>query len=76
MIDDCLLVSPPVAVGEANYYRGTATVDPASGEVTIETVEPVSLTGCIAEPVATEVLAAYEDYWSAVTDVLESAGSE
>ena len=65
VIDDCLLISPAAAAGEANYYRGTATID-ADGAVTIESVEPVSLTGCVSESVASDVLAAYEDYWTAV----------
>lgn len=67
VIDDCLLISPPSAVGEANYYRGTATVD-AKGAVTIVSVEPVALTGCVSESIATDVLDAYEDYWEAVTE--------
>ncbi|MDE0804228.1 MAG: hypothetical protein OSA99_13020 [Acidimicrobiales bacterium] len=69
VVDDCLLIFPPVAAGQANYYRGTASVDPDSGEVTIETVEPASITGCVSKPVAAEVLAAYDEYWDAVTAI-------
>ncbi len=68
VIDDCLLISPAAAVGEANYYRGTATVD-GDGSVTIESVEPVSLTGCVAADVAADVLDAYQAYWEAVTEI-------
>ncbi len=67
VIDDCLLISPAAAVGEANYYRGTAAVD-ADGAVTIESVEPIALTGCVSESVASDVLEAYGDYWAAVNE--------
>lgn len=69
IVDDCLLIFPAVAVGQANYYRGTASVDPDSGAVTVETAEPVSITGCIPQPIATAVLDAYDDYWAVVAEI-------
>lgn len=64
-IDDCLLITPPVAVGQANYYSGTAAIE-KDGTVTITAVEPESITGCVPTDVANEVLDDYAAYWSGV----------
>ena len=58
-----------MTAGQANYYRGTVSIDPDSGDATVEGVEPVSLTGCIPEQLASEVLDDYSDYWATVTEV-------